>query len=245
MNRQSSADKPNVLPRAIVMLLPLAAALAGCGKTDRLVATTIPIDDYRNRHPIVLAEARNAIDVFPSAGQDRLDTHSAKQVYAFAEQYRELGQGSVLVLVPRGRKLGAQRGVVADIKHVLGLGGAKSGIVVSSYPVADPSLASPIRLSFNGLKATVRDQCGQWPNDLASASSIEGWENKPYWNFGCATQTMIAAQTSDPRDLATPRGEEPADTQMRARGIEAVRKGSDPTTAFVVKNSNIGGIGAN
>ena len=241
MIRPSSAGKLS----AIVLSLPLAVSLAGCGKTDRLVATTVPIDDYRNRHPIVLAESRNAIDVFPTAGQGRLDAHTAKQVYAFAEQYRELGQGAVLVLVPRGQSVGAQRGVVADIKRVLGLGGARSGVIVSSYPVADPALASPIRLSFDGLKATVHDQCGQWPNDLASASSIEGWENKPYWNFGCATQTMIAAQTSDPRDLAAPRGEEPADTQMRGRGIEAIRKGVDPTTAFQVKNSNIGGIGGN
>ena len=87
------------------------------------------------------------------------------------------------------------------------------------------------------------DQCGQWPSDLASASSIEGWENKPYWNFGCATQTMIAAQTSDPRDLVTPRGEEASDALMRARGIDTVRKGSDPNTAWTVKNSNIGGVG--
>ena len=241
MIRQSSAGKLH----ALVMMLPLAATLAGCGKTDRIVATTIPIDDYRNRHPIALSEARTTLDVFPAAGQNRLDSHTAKQIYAFADQYRELGQGPVLVLVPRGPNTGSQRNVVADIRRVLGAGGARAGITVSSYPVADPSLASPIRLSFNGLKAVVRDQCGQWPNDLASASSIEGWENKPYWNFGCATQTMIAAQTSDPRDLAAPRGEEPADTQMRARGIESVRKGTDPTTAFVIKNSNIGGIGGN
>ncbi len=230
---------------AALLLVPLVGLSAGCGKTDRLVATTIPIDDYRNRHPIVLAEARTAIDVFPSAGQDRLDTHTAKQIYAFAEQYRELGQGAVLVLLPRGRNGGARRGLVADIKRVLNLGGVRAGVIVSSYPVADPALASPIRLSYNGLKAVVHDQCGQWPNDLASASSIEGWENKPYWNFGCATQTMIAAQTSDPRDLATPRGEEPADTQMRSRGIASIRKGVDPTTNFQIKNSNIGGIGAN
>ena len=239
MIRQPFAGKLNM----VVVLLPLAAMLAGCGRTDRIVATSVPIDDYRARHPIALAEARTAIDVFPSPGQDSLDTHTAKQVYAFAQQYGELGQGPMIVLLPRGQGIGGQRGIVADIKRVVALGGARIGVVVSTYPVANPALASPVRLSFNGLKATVADQCGQWPNDLASASSIEGWENKPYWNLGCSMQTMVAAQTSDPRDLVTPRGEEPADTQMRARGIASVRKGADPTTAYVIKNSNIGGIG--
>ena len=241
MIRQSSAGKLS----AIALSIPLVLSIAGCGQTDRIVPSTIPINDYRNRHPIVLAEARTAIDVFPSGGQDHLDTHTAKQIFAFAAQYHELGQGAVLVLMPRGPRAGAKRGLIADIKRVLALGGAQSGVIVSNYPVSDPALASPIRLSYNGLKAIVHDQCGQWPNDLASASSIEGWENKPYWNFGCATQTMIAAQTSDPRDLAAPRGEEPADTKMRARGIESIRKGVDPTTAFVVRNTNIGGIGGN
>ncbi len=89
------------------------------------------------------------------------------------------------------------------------------------------------------------DQCGQWPRDLSSASSVEGWDNKPYWNLGCATQTMIAAQTSDPRDLVTPRGEEPADTLIRARGIDSIRKGSDPNTNWAVRSTNISGVGGN
>lgn len=220
----------------------IAAALAGCGQTDRIVPSSIALDDYTARHPIVLAEARTAIDVFPSTASGRLDRHTAKQIYAFAQQYRELGHGRFVVLVPRGH---ADRAIMADIRHLLALGGARGAVEIASYPVADPRLASPIRLSFEGIRATVPDQCGQWPRDLSSGSSVEGWDNKPYWNLGCATQTMIAAQTSDPRDLVTPRGEEPADTLMRARGIESVRKGNDPNTGWAVKSSNIAGVGAN
>ena len=222
--------------------LAIALPLAGCGTTDRIVPTTIPLDDYHARHPIVLSQTKTSIDVFPSSGQGRLDSHTAKQVYAFAEQYHDLGQGPIFVLVPRGRTAASDRALIADLKRVLSLGGARSGVSVSTYPVADPHLASPVRLSYGGIKASVADQCGQWPSDLASASSIEGWENKPYWNLGCATQTMIAAQTSDPRDLVTPRGEEAADTAIRERGIVAVRKGSDPNTGWAVKNTSIGPV---
>ena len=231
--------------RRVRQFLGFAAlvALSGCGQTDRIVAnSSVPLTDYRARHPIVLSEARSSLDIFPSGSQRGLDTHSAKQIYAFASQYRDLGHGPVTILLPRGRSRDAGA-LLADIKRVLTLGGAGAGVVVSSYPVADPHLASTVRLSFAGTKAVVADQCGQWPVDLASASSIEGWENKPYWNLGCATQTMIAAQTSDPRDLVAPRGEDPADTATRDRAIKAVRGGTDPNTNWSIKNSSIGSVG--
>ncbi len=237
--------KTTFAPERLRHLLGAAAlvSLSGCGQTDRIVAhSSVPLSDYRARHPIVLTEARTSLDVFPASSQRGLDNHSAKQIYAFAAQYRDLGHGPVTILVPRSRTSG-EGALVADIKRVLVLGGARSGVVVSSYPVADSHLASAVRLSFDGTKAVVADQCGQWPSDLASASSIDGWENKPYWNLGCATQTMIAAQTSDPRDLVSPRGEDPPDTATRNRAIKAVRAGTDPNTGWAVKNSSIGSVG--
>ncbi len=228
--------------RPLIAAATIAASVAGCGQTDRIVASSIPLDDYTARHPIVIADTRTSIDVFPETASGQLDRHTAKQVYAFAAQYHELGHGRIVLLVPRGR---AERTAVADIKRVLALGGADRGVDVSTYPVVDPGLAAPIRISYQGIRAEVTDQCGQWPRDLSSGSSLEGWENKPYWNLGCATQTMIAAQTSDPRDLVTPRGEEPADTLIRARGINAIRTGGDPNTAWRVNSTNIGGVGGN
>lgn len=226
----------------LATLLLLIVPLAGC-TTDRVVPSNVALDDYRARHPIVIAQARTSIDIFPSMGQGRLDTHSAKQVFAFAEQYRETGQGPVLILVPRGPGVASRQAIVADIRRVLASGGAKSGAQVSTYPIADPALASPVRLSFVGVKAKEVNQCGQWPRDLASGSSIDGWENEPYWNLGCSTQQMIAAQTSDPRDLVSPRGEERPDTEIRDRAITAVRAGTDPNTNWAVKNSSIGSVG--
>lgn len=237
MTKRMSATKLNVI---VAVALPLFQA--GCGTTDRIKASSIPIEDYRLRHPIVLAEARTSIDVFPAHGLDRLDRHTAKQILAFAAQYREAGHGAVLVLLPRGRE-GGRTALLAGIRRALIDGGARGGVEVSTYPVADPGLASPVRLSFSGIKAKVADQCGQWPSDLASGSSVEGWENKPYWNLGCATQSMIAAQTSDPRDLVAPRGEDPTDAVIRARGIESIRKGTDPSTEWKIKNSSIVSVG--
>jgi len=222
----------------LITLVPLA----GC-TTDRIVPSSIALDDYRNRHPIVIAQARTSVDVFPSMGQGKLDRHTAKQVYAFAQQYRDTGQGPVLVLLPRGPGVASHQAMLADMRRVLASGGVRDGVQVATYPIADPGLASPVRLSFVGVKAKETDQCGQWPRDLGSGSSIDGWENEPYWNLGCAQQTMIAAQTSDPRDLVSPRGEEQPDTDVSARAITQVRAGSDPNTGWAVKNTSIGSVG--
>jgi pilus assembly protein CpaD len=79
-------------------------------------------------------------------------------------------------------------------------------------------------LSFFGLKATVASRCGQWPRDLAVGNGpIEDWDNKPYWNFGCAFQTALAAQVADPRDLVSPQAETPQDTVIRTGAIDALR----------------------
>ena len=238
------AIRPGKRLKRMSMLI-LLAPLAGCGKTDRIVTSSIPLDDYRARHPIVLAQAKTSIDVFPTTGRGRIDNLSAKQIVAFATQYRDTGHGPITVLLPRGPGLGDGRVVVADIRRALEIGGAHGGVEISTYSVVDPSLASPVRLSYTGLKAKVADQCGQWPNDLNSGDSLEGWKNKSYWNFGCATQTMIAVQASDPRDLVSPRGEEGTDTAIRLRAIDAVRKGTDPNTTWAVKNSSIGSVGSN
>ena len=228
---------------AATLAVLLVVPLAGCGTTDRIVPVSTTADDYHVRHPLLITEGKTSIDVFPSMGQGHLDSHTAKQIYAFAQQYHDTGRGPVLVVLPRGGHGGDYHALVAQIRSTLSAGGARGSVEVTTYPVADPGLAAPIRLSFAGIKARVGDQCGQWPSDLGSGSSIDGWENKTYWNFGCATQQMIAAQTSDPRDLVTPRGEETTDTMIRSRDIESIRKGSDPATSWQVRNSAIGSVG--
>ena len=86
-------------------------------------------------------------------------------------------------------------------------------------------------------------KCGEWPADIASGSSAEGWQNRPYYNLGCATQSNLAAQVADPVDLVRPRQEDPSDVAMRTRAISAVRTGADPGTSWSLSNTNIGGLG--
>ena len=224
--------------RALIAGLALAAPLAACG-VDRVVKNDSISEDYAKTHPIVLTHAPKTLDIFPTGGG--LDRPSAARVREFAEAYKMRGEGQITILQPTG---GAEHGsALAAIRHELVAGGAKGYASVGSYPVADPSLAAPIRLSFTQLKARTATTCGQWPADLASGDTVQGWANRPYYNSGCAYQSMLAAQVDDPRDLANPRAETPADTAMRSRAIGNVRKGTDPGTSWKTTNSNIGTVG--
>ncbi len=233
------------LARKSLLIVALASPLAACGP-DRVVTGSIPDHDYRTRHPIVLGEQRVNLDVFVAGASHKLDARSYAQVREFGQAFNNNGNGTISVLVPaNGPAAAASSHAVAQIRKALVEGGARGHINVGNYPVGDATLASPVRLSYEGLKARTRNACGQWPTDLASGSTIEGWENRQYWNFGCSSQNALAQQIADPRDLVNPRAETPADTEMRMRGIQNVRKGDDPGTKWTVKNTSIGSTGSN
>ncbi|MDQ6702224.1 MAG: CpaD family pilus assembly protein [Pseudomonadota bacterium] len=207
-----------------------------------MVVSSIPQDDYRVRHPIVLAERPRTLEILVEPETGRFDRHSAMQLREFASLYRKFGRGPITIMPPAGP---AGPPPIEPVRNALYSVGVHARTLVAPYP-AGPNLVAPVRLSFLGLKASVADQCGQWPRDLAIGSgAVEDWSNKPYWNFGCAYQSAFAAQVADPRDLVAPQGETPADTVMRTRAIESVRKGEDPGTNWKLVNSDISTVEAN
>jgi pilus assembly protein CpaD len=243
MKEKSHMDR---LPRSafrramIILLAPLA--LAACGKVDRLATTDSVIPDaLEQRHPIVLADAPYTIDVFPVGG--RLDHSDDSRVADFISKYRDVGHGPITIMLPNGSPGSAVS--VNAVRSRLAAAGIGGHVRVGHYAIQDRSMAAAVRLSFIGLKSKVATKCGEWPDDLASASSLHTWQNKPYWNMGCAYQNMLAVQVANPRDIASPRGESPADVRMRMRAITSVRRGADPGTNWKVQNSNIGSVGGN
>jgi pilus assembly protein CpaD len=222
-------------------LLLVALPLGACG-ADRIVTGSITPEDYRVRHPIVLAEGPVTLDIYASGRH--LDAPSRARIKQFARQFRSDGTGRIEVLVPQGTfNEAAQRASLPAIRRALAAGGATGYVSVGAYPAADPAVAAPVRLAYRTLRATVASRCGEWPSDLASGSTLNGWNNKPYWNMGCAYQNALATQVADPRDLVEPRADQPSDVEMRRRAIEKVRQGADPSTTWAVKNTSIGAVG--
>jgi pilus assembly protein CpaD len=224
---------------ATALLLGAAAlSLSGCLSGEQYLSDNPAAAEYHEQHPIVLGKGVTTLDLFPAG--DKLDDLTTTKIKGFAERYREFGASEITILTPVGDARTST--FVAQIRRELYVDGLRGYVGVSSYPAGDGRLASPIRLVYQGLKAEVADRCGQWPTDLASGSSIETWKNQHYPNFGCATQSALAAQIDDPRDLVQARGSSPPDEDMRLRAIQNVRKGTDPGTNWTVTTSNLGAV---
>lgn len=225
------------LPRRAASVLAACAlgALAAACKTDPATTGGIDVTDYRARHPIVLTDGNRTLDVFPT-GTGHLDPRQANDVDAFMLEYRRYGRGSLLMQVPQG--VPADQVVAVErTASVLGRLGTQNGvdgreIAVSGYAVAAPTLASPIRLSFQRMQAKVADACGLWPQDLGARGFASDYNNQPSWNLGCAMQSNVAAQVADPIDLVRGRPEGRIDTVKRVRDIGQLRDGKDPSTTW-------------
>lgn len=220
----------------------VALSLGACARQDRMTTGSVIPNDTRSRHPIVLAQSPETLDIFAS-GATSLDTRQRADVVAFAKRYKDAGSGEIHILLPRGASEGGKIGAtVSAIRQTLSASGVRGAVAIGSYEVADPALAAPVRLAFMSLQARTATRCGEWPDDLAAAGSKNGWDNRPYYNFGCATQQNLAAQIADPRDLTRPRSLDPADVQMRTRAIGFVRRGADPTTYWSTQSTPIGAV---
>lgn len=203
----------------LVIVAALAAGLLqGCAR-DPMTTNAIP-DDYRTRHPITLSEAEHSLDIPVSASDSRLTTAMADNIRGFAQNYASMSTGIINIQTPSGsaNSTAASR-MAKQIRSTLsGAGVAPSKIMETRYAASPNGDASPIRLSYVAVTA-MTGQCGQWPEDLSDNT----FANKNWYNFGCASQSNLAAQIANPMDLVGPRGMSPIDAERRAVVIDTYR----------------------
>ncbi|MBO6509655.1 MAG: CpaD family pilus assembly protein [Roseibium sp.] len=178
--------------------------------------------DYRLQHPIVVTEEPETLDLPIGQNTRSLYGPISGTISAFAVESRRKGNGRVEILVPSGgANEAAVHSVTPDIRKALQRGGLSSSqISTRTYSVQDASADAPIRLSYARMKATA-GECGAWPKNIGGGVG----ENANYENFGCATQSNLAAIVENPSDLLTPRATTPSDQGRRAVVIEKYRKG--------------------
>ncbi|MEZ2130244.1 MULTISPECIES: CpaD family pilus assembly protein [unclassified Sinorhizobium] len=213
-----------------------AGAISGCAAPRDSLVTGSIADDYRQRHPIVLAEAEHSVDI-PVASTDRgLTTGLRDTVGGFAQDYKAHATGTIEILSPQGSY--NSTAVVAlrkQIRRQLVANGIPSPKIVDSfYSAGGAGDAAPIRLRFVATTA-VTHNCGQWPEDLGENS----FANRNWYNFGCASQNNLAAQVANPTDLIAPRAETPIDAQQRANVIDSYR-----TSQTTLSSGGFGGSGS-
>lgn len=219
----------------LVALSLLAGSLGGCKSGHVNTTGSIYPDDVRTRHPYVLTDGTRSLDIFPT-GPGHLDPRQAADIDAFLLEFRRYGRGTLAIDVPRsgapGPSAAIERTAAAVRRHTAGSGIPAAAVVVSGYAVTDPSLASPVRLSFQRMEAKVASACGLWPDDLGTSNVVANQNNQPSWNHGCATRSNFAAQIADPIDLVRSREEGRIDTVRRAQVVNKLREGKDPSTEW-------------
>jgi pilus assembly protein CpaD len=233
MTTTTPADRFRTL-RLLGALAGLSAALGACTYTGAEVVTASIPNDYRQRHPIAVQEANSSIVVFVGHARGGLSAPQRADVMGLARTWVREGTGAIVVDVPVDTpNAGAAASAVREIQATLAAGGVPPrGIRLHRYHPDDPRTLPTIRLSYPRISA-VAGPCGLWPEDLGPSILNSGYsENRPYHNFGCATQRNLAAMIDNPADLEQPRSETAAYTPRRTEAFERYRKGTATTTIY-------------
>jgi len=233
MKTKIPADR-NRACRMAGALVGLAVVLGACTHTDEVVTTASIPDDYRQRHPIAIQEADRSVVIFVGHARGGLSASQRADVMGLAQAWLHEGTGAINADVPIDT---ANARVAADsfreVRALLAASGVPPrGIVVRHYRPEDPRQMATIRLNYPKISA-IAGPCGLWPEDLGpSIKNKSYFENKDYYNFGCAYQRNMAAMVDNPSDLVQPRSETPAYTTRRTEAFEKYRKGSTTTTTY-------------
>jgi pilus assembly protein CpaD len=186
------------------------------------------------RHPIAVEEANHSIVVFVGRGRGGLSASQRTDVIGLAQSWIQEGTGAIVADVPVNTpNARAAADSFREIRSLFASAGVPSrGLVVHNYHPDDPRLMPTIRLSYPKMTA-VAGPCGLWPEDIGASYNNKSWyENKQYYNFGCAAQRNMAAMIDNPADLVQPRPETPPYTTRRSEAFEKYRKGAPTTTAY-------------
>jgi pilus assembly protein CpaD len=234
MNSKPSevARRTVVVGLRTLVLATAAAALAGCYAAREAQLDLIP-NDYRQRHPIVLKEAPRTLALFIGNRRGNLTGAQRADVLAFAQAWRREATGGVLIDVPTGTP--NERSAAAALQEVrsilAGAGVPPEAVAVRPHTSSDPRKLATMRLHYPQVMADA-GPCGLWPYDLGPALDREHFENRQYYNLGCANQRNLAAMVDNPSDLVQPSGEIPAYTARRTTVFEKYRRGESTATVY-------------
>jgi pilus assembly protein CpaD len=233
MTSRISADRKRAL-RVAGVLIGLAVVLGACQHTEPELAIAAVPDDYRLRHPIAIQEANRAVIVFVGQARGGLSASQRSDVMGMAQTWLREGTGAINVDMPVDTpNARAAADSLREIQATFAAAGVPPrAVTVRQYHPENPRHMAAIRLTYPKISA-VAGPCGLWPEDLGPSVNNKGYfDNKPYYNFGCANQRNLASMIDNPSDLVQPREETPAYTARRTAAFEKYRKGNSTATSY-------------
>jgi pilus assembly protein CpaD len=216
------------------MLAPLSAAaiLAGCITAQDTTLDSIP-NDYRQRHPIVLKEAPRTVELFIGNRRSTLTAIQRAEVVAFANAWRREATGGILIDVPTGTPNAHSAAAAAqEVRSILsGVGVPEEAVAIRPNRTSDPRRLATLKLHYPKVTADA-GPCGLWPYDIGPTYHREHYENREYYNFGCANQRNLAAMVDHAPDLVQPRAETPSYTGRRTIVLDKHHRGEASGTVY-------------
>jgi pilus assembly protein CpaD len=214
------------------LIAGLAASVAACNTTVATDTTGGIPDDYRARHPISLQEGKKTLVLFVGHGRGGLSPTQRAEVMAFAQNWRRDSTGGVTIDRPVGGA--TERAANDSLRETMSIitqaGVPGHGIGIRTFD-AGGQKSSWLRLHYP-LMVAHAGPCGLWPDDVGADYNVKHFENKEYYNFGCAQQRNLAAMVANPSDLVQPRSETPPYEGKRTYQLDKWRKGESPTTTY-------------
>lgn len=229
----SRLRSPRTILLNVVAAAAVAAILAGCQHTQDVADAPTAPNDYRLRHPIAIREGARTVELFIGSTRGTLTPTQRADIANFAQSWKREATGGVIIGVPVGTpNARASRDTVPEIQSLLvATGVSPQAIRVQSERLADPARFGTVRLIYPKMVATA-GPCGLWPDDLGPAPGRNYFENRQYYNFGCANQRNLAAMVENPADLVQPRGETPIYAARRSTVLDKYRKGESSATIY-------------
>jgi len=222
--------------------LGLVLALNACQHYEPEYTGSVPFD-YRDRHPIRLVDGQRSLQILVGPGRSGLTPTQRAQVASLGSDWRREGTGRVVVEIPAGAaNSGAAKQTVREIRSLLQFAGVPPhATIIRNYQQPYSDLGA-IRVTYTKILAQVEacdlsnSQVG--PGLITDPAYLQqNVANKPFWNFGCATQRNLAASVANPEDLVQPRAETPPYATRRQTVIDKYGKGMDPTSIYATVQS--------
>jgi pilus assembly protein CpaD len=207
------------LARTVSVFVLTAASLVGAGCTTT-TGTSDVADmrdyDYRERHPILLSNEPEVMDMNLGMRGPALSAKLETAIRQYVSEYTTDGNGPITIQVPTGSANAVAAASTGHAVHyaLVRAGVPRGQIEVAPYEVGDHSKTGALRISYLRVKAVV-PTCGLWPT-----GSDTNFENTDTYDLGCASQQNLAAMVSNPADLVRPR---PMDGANGARRFNTLK----------------------